>query len=249
MYQTLKAETSLMPQSNTERSLASRILYEDNHLLVVNKLPSEIVQGDKTGDRTLADDIKAYIKEKYDKPGEVFLGTVHRLDRPVSGIVVFARTSKALARMNELFRSRDIAKTYWAVSAQKPPADADTLIHYLIKNEEKNKSRAYLHEIKNSLRAELNYRLLASIERYHLLEVELMTGRHHQIRVQLAAIGCIIKGDLKYGAPRSNANASIHLHARRVQFIHPVKKETIDIVAPPPDDAVWNAFLNLPVTP
>jgi 23S rRNA pseudouridine1911/1915/1917 synthase len=237
-----------MPQSNTERDLASRILYEDNHLLVVNKLPSEIVQGDKTGDRTLADDVKAYIKEKYDKPGEVFLGIVHRLDRPVSGIVVFARTGKALSRMNEMFRSRDLTKTYWAVSAQKPPADADTLIHYLIKNEEKNKSRAYDREVNNSLRAELNYRLLGSIDRYHLLEVELLTGRHHQIRVQLAAIGCIIKGDLKYGAPRSNANASIHLHARRLQFIHPVKKEAIDIVAQPPDDAVWNAFLLLPHT-
>jgi 23S rRNA pseudouridine1911/1915/1917 synthase len=237
-----------MPQSNTERDLASRILYEDNHLLVVNKLPSEIVQGDKTGDRTLADDVKAYIKEKYDKPGEVFLGIVHRLDRPVSGIVVFARTGKALSRMNEMFRSRDLTKTYWAVSAQKPPADADNLVHYLIKNEEKNKSRAYDREVNNSLRAELNYRLLGSIDRYHLLEVELLTGRHHQIRVQLAAIGCIIKGDLKYGAPRSNANASIHLHARRLQFIHPVKKEAIDIVAQPPDDAVWNAFLLLPHT-
>jgi 23S rRNA pseudouridine1911/1915/1917 synthase len=237
-----------MPQSNTERDLASRILYEDNHLLVVNKLPSEIVQGDKTGDRTLADDVKAYIKEKYDKPGEVFLGIVHRLDRPVSGVVVFARTGKALSRMNEMFRSRDLTKTYWAVSAQKPPADADNLVHYLIKNEEKNKSRAYDREVKNSLRAELKYRLLGSIDRYHLLEVELLTGRHHQIRVQLAAIGCIIKGDLKYGAPRSNANASIHLHARRLQFIHPVKKEAIDIVAQPPDDAVWNAFLLLPHT-
>jgi 23S rRNA pseudouridine1911/1915/1917 synthase len=237
-----------MPQSNTERDLASRILYEDNHLLVVNKLPSEIVQGDKTGDRTLADDVKAYIKEKYDKPGEVFLGIVHRLDRPVSGVVVFARTGKALSRMNEMFRSRDLTKTYWAVSAQKPPADADNLVHYLIKNEEKNKSRAYDREVNNSLRAELNYRLLGSIDRYHLLEVELLTGRHHQIRVQLAAIGCIIKGDLKYGAPRSNANASIHLHARRLQFIHPVKKEAIDIVAQPPDDAVWNAFLLLPHT-
>lgn len=237
-----------MPQSNTERDLASRILYEDNHLLVVNKLPSEIVQGDKTGDRTLADDVKAYIKEKYDKLGEVFLGIVHRLDRPVSGVVVFARTGKALSRMNEMFRSRDLTKTYWAVSAQKPPADADNLVHYLIKNEEKNKSRAYDREVNNSLRAELNYRLLGSIDRYHLLEVELLTGRHHQIRVQLAAIGCIIKGDLKYGAPRSNANASIHLHARRLQFIHPVKKEAIDIVAQPPDDAVWNAFLLLPHT-
>jgi 23S rRNA pseudouridine1911/1915/1917 synthase len=237
-----------MPQSNTERDLASRILYEDNHLLVVNKLPSEIVQGDKTGDRTLADDVKAYIKEKYDKPGDVFLGIVHRLDRPVSGVVVFARTGKALSRMNEMFRSRDLTKTYWAVSAQKPPADADNLVHYLIKNEEKNKSRAYDREVNNSLRAELNYRLLGSIDRYHLLEVELLTGRHHQIRVQLAAIGCIIKGDLKYGAPRSNANASIHLHARRLQFIHPVKKEAIDIVAQPPDDAVWNAFLLLPHT-
>jgi 23S rRNA pseudouridine1911/1915/1917 synthase len=235
-----------MPQSSIENTLSSRILFEDNHLIVVNKLPSEIVQGDKTGDITFADDIKKYIKEKYDKPGEVFLGTVHRLDRPVSGIVLFARTGKALARMNELFRSREISKTYWAVTAQKPPAAAGTLIHYLIKNEEKNKSRAYPHEVKGSLRAELHYRLLGSIERYHLLEVNPLTGRHHQIRVQLATMGCVIKGDLKYGAPRSNADASIHLHARKLSFLHPVKKEPMEIIAPPPNEAVWNAFLNLP---
>ncbi len=222
--------------------MQEQVLYEDNHIIAINKLPSQIVQGDKTGDTPLSDLVKAFLKVKYNKPGEVFCGVVHRLDRPVSGIVLFAKTSKALSRLNEMFRDKTIRKTYWAVVKNKPAKDSDYLTHYLIKNEAQNKSKAHLNEVKGSLRSELEYKLIASSDTYHLLEIKLHTGRHHQIRAQLAAIGCPIKGDLKYGFPRSNSNASIHLHSRYCSFIHPVKNEEINIVASLPSDPVWNAF-------
>lgn len=218
------------------------ILYEDNHILAINKRPSDIVQGDRTGDEPLNELLKKYIKEEYSKPGDVFLGTVHRLDRPVSGVVLFARTSKALARLNELFRSKQVQKTYWAVVKNKPPKPQDHLVHYLKKNEAKNMSKAFPKEVQGALRCELDYKLLHSSDNYHLLEVNPHTGRHHQIRVQLSAIGCPIKGDIKYGFPRTNHDGSIHLHARRIRFIHPVKKEEITIVADPPADPLWKAF-------
>ncbi|MEN8223852.1 MAG: RNA pseudouridine synthase [Bacteroidota bacterium] len=222
--------------------LPSEVLYEDNHIIIVNKRSSDIVQGDKTGDIPLSEIVKQYIKEKYNKPGEVYLGVVHRLDRPVSGAVIFARTSKALTRLNEMIRDRKIQKTYWAVTAEKPTSHEGHLIHYLKKNQKKNTSFAYSEAGDGRLKAELTFKYIMSSDRYHLLEVDLLTGRHHQIRVQLAEEGCVIKGDLKYGARRSNKNASIHLHARKVSFIHPVKKETIEILAPVPDDPIWNHF-------
>jgi 23S rRNA pseudouridine1911/1915/1917 synthase len=276
--------------------LPSRILFEDNHLIIVNKLPSEIVQGDKTGDLPLSENVKEYIRDKYGKPGNVFLGVVHRLDRPVSGAVIFAKTGKALSRMNELLKSRDIRKIYWvvvgkrssvvsrqssvgsqqsaveryaeggernpdersdigigslqsvkesqrlAVSGQQS-AEGIHLVHYLRRNEQKNVSYAYPDERRGTQKAELIYRIIADSERYHLLEVELLTGRHHQIRAQLAAIGFPVKGDLKYGYPRSNPDGSIHLHSRRVEFIHPVRKEMINIIADPPKERLWDYFL------
>lgn len=218
------------------------ILYEDNHLIAVNKWPGEIVQGDKTGDETMGDRIKAYLKEKYQKPGEVFLGVVHRLDRPVSGVVVFARTSKALARMNELFRERRTEKTYWAVVQPAPPEPEGTLINYLLKNEAKNKSYVVDESRAGASRCWLDYRLLSRSDHYALLEIKPHTGRHHQIRVQLSNLGCPIKGDLKYGAARSNEDGSIHLHARQLRFMHPVKQEEILIKAPVPDDVLWRFF-------
>lgn len=221
------------------------VLYEDNHIIAVNKKPSDIVQGDKTGDTPLSEFVKQYIKKKYDKPGEVFVGTVHRIDRPVSGIVLFAKTSKALARLNQMFQSKEIQKTYWAVVKNKPPAISGNLVHYLIKNEAKNMSKAFDKEVKGALRSELDYTLIASSDNYHLLEINPHTGRHHQIRVQLSAMKCPIKGDLKYGFDRSNKDASIHLHARKIQFIHPVKKEPITIVAPPPNEVLWNEFMKM----
>ena len=229
-----------MKGNNTD--IASRILFEDNHLMVVNKLPSEIVQGDKTGDVPLSEIVKRYIEVKYHKPGEAFLGVVHRIDRPVSGVVVFARTGKALTRMNEIVKNREMTKIYWAVVGSPPPEQQGTLNHYLGRNEEKNKSFVFNEPRPDTLNAVLNYNLLSSSDRFYLLEINLITGRHHQIRAQLAHIGCPIKGDLKYGAPRSNPNASIHLHARSVSFVHPVKKGRIDIIAPPPDDPLWNYF-------
>jgi 23S rRNA pseudouridine1911/1915/1917 synthase len=216
-----------------------RIVYEDNHLIAVNKLPSEIVQGDKTGDEPLGEPVKRYLAAKYNKPGDVFLGVIHRLDRPVSGVVLFARTSKALERMNEQFRERETAKTYWAVVEKKPVNSEGILVHWLRKNEKQNKSYPSSTEIKGSLRCELSYKLIASSDRYFLLEVKPVTGRHHQIRVQLAAMGCIIKGDLKYGAKRSNPDGSIHLHARKLEFAHPVTKESVSITAPVPPDKLW----------
>ncbi len=218
-----------------------QVLYDDNHVIVVNKRAGDIVQGDKTGDKPLSDVVKEYIKDKYNKPGNVYLGTVHRLDRPTTGIVVFAKTSKALTRLNKLFASKDISKTYWAVVDREPPKSQDTLINWLKKNPKNNKSYAHIKEVKDSKKAILHYQLLKKLQRYFLLEVNLETGRHHQIRCQLSNLGCIIKGDLKYGANRSNKDASIHLHAREIQFVHPVSKEDINIIAPLPKDPVWDA--------
>ena len=221
------------------------VLYEDNHIIAVNKQPSDIVQGDKTGDKPLSEYVKEYLKIKYNKPGEVFLGTIHRIDRPVSGVVVFARTSKALARLNEMFREREVQKTYWAVVKNKPAHEAGSIIHYLKKNEAKNLSKAFDKEISGSSKAELDYKILSSSTNYHLLEIKPITGRHHQIRVQLSAIGCPIKGDVQYGFKRTNENASIHLHAIKIEFIHPVQKESIIITANPPKDVLWDEFLRL----
>ena len=223
-------------------SLSKRILYEDNHLIAVNKLPSEIVQGDKTGDVPLSEDVKKYIKEKYGKPGNVYLGVIHRLDRPVSGVVVFARTGKALTRMNKLVKERDIEKIYWAIVKNAPEPPETELRHFLLRNERKNKSFAYLTEKKGTKEAVLTYRLISKSKDYYLLEVNLKTGRHHQIRAQLSAIGCPIKGDLKYGFGRSNKDASISLHACSVSFVHPVTKEPLTITAPPPEDVLWDYF-------
>lgn len=218
------------------------ILFEDNHLIAVNKRSGDIVQGDKTGDKPLSEKVKEYIKAKYNKPGEVFLGVIHRLDRPVSGVVLFARTSKALERMNEQFRERNTDKIYWAIVQDAPQNPEATLIHYLVKDEAKNKSRAYTEERKGALKCELHYKTIARSDRYTMLEVHPITGRHHQIRVQLSTIGAIIKGDLKYGAKRSNPDGSISLHARSLSFFHPVTKEKIIIKAPVPQDNLWKAL-------
>ena len=217
------------------------ILFEDNHFIIVNKKSGDIVQGDKTGDTPLSDLIKEYIKTAYYKPGNVFLGVVHRLDRPTTGIVVFAKTSKALERFNKMLRNKQVQKTYWAVVKNKPSKNEDTLIGFLKKNPKNNKSTFYNSETEGSKKAILHYKLIKSLDNYHLLEVDLETGRHHQIRCQLASIGCPIKGDLKYGFDRSNKDASIHLHARKIEFIHPVSKEKINITAPTPNDPIWNA--------
>ncbi len=220
-----------------------KVLYEDNHIIVVNKQSGEIVQGDKTGDTPLSDIVKAWLKEKYNKPGNVFLGVVHRLDRPVSGIVLFAKTSKALPRLNKLFAEHEkVRKTYWAIVANKPPQESGTLTHWLTRNEKTNTAKAYDHEVPNSKKAVLDYQLIAASDRYYLLEIQLHTGRHHQIRCQLAKIGCPIKGDLKYGAPRSNPDGSICLHARHLELEHPVSHEIISITAPVPQDTLWQAF-------
>ena len=221
-----------------------RILYEDNHLIIVNKKVGELVQGDETGDKTLADEVKEYLKVSYNKPGNVYLGIPHRLDRPTSGIVVYAKTEKALIRLNDMFRGSGVKKVYWAIVDKRPLKDSSTLIHYILRNSETNKSIAYSVEKKGSKLAKLDYTLLASSDNYHLLEINLHTGRHHQIRAQLAAIGLHIKGDLKYGAPRSNKDGGICLHARSITFIHPVKKTEIKIIAPPPMDNLWAAFVS-----
>lgn len=219
-----------------------QVLYEDNHLIIVNKRVGDIVQGDKTGDKPLSDIVKEYIKDKYNKPGEVFLGVVHRLDRPTSGIIVFARTSKALSRMNELFSSRETKKTYWAIVKNKPLKIQDKLVHYLKRNEKNNTSKAHIKEVPDSKLASLDYTLIKELTSYFALEINLHTGRHHQIRAQLSAIGSPIKGDLKYGFDRSNPDGGIHLHARKLQFVHPVSKESIEIVASTPNDVIWNAI-------
>ena len=218
------------------------VLYEDNHIIIVNKTASEIVQGDKTGDTPLSEIVKQYLKEKYQKPGNVFIGVTHRLDRPVSGLVVFAKTSKALGRLNEMFRVGEVKKTYWAIVKNMPPEPEGELVHYLVRNEKQNKSYAYDSEKPGSKKAILHYRLIGRSDNYCLLEVDLKTGRHHQIRCQLAKMGCPIRGDLKYGVPRSNPDGSICLHARRVRFVHPVSKELIEVVAPVPDSNLWHAF-------
>lgn len=218
------------------------VVYEDNHIIVVNKTSSEIVQGDKTGDTPLSEMVKQYLKEKYHKPGNVFIGVTHRLDRPVSGLVVFAKTSKALPRLNEMFRNGEVKKTYWAIVKECPKETEGELVHYLVRNEKQNKSYAYDKEVKNSKKAVLHYKLIGHSQNYYLLEVDLKTGRHHQIRCQLAKMGCPIKGDLKYGFPRSNPDGSICLHARTVQFVHPVSKEEIRLTAPVPEGNLWNGF-------
>lgn len=218
-----------------------QVLYEDNHLIAINKRAGDIVQGDKTGDTPLSEVVKQYIKTKHQKPGNVYLGVAHRLDRPTTGIVVFAKTSKALTRLNKLFAEKDAQKTYWAVVNKMPEKEKDTLIHWLKRNTKQNKSYAHIKEVPDSKKAILDYKVIRSLDRYFLLEIDLKTGRHHQIRAQLAAIGCAIKGDLKYGSDRSNKDGSIHLHARSLSFVHPVKKEMLQLIAPPPEDSVWNA--------
>lgn len=218
------------------------IVYEDNHLIIVYKHSGEIVQGDKTGDVPLSEDVKCYLKEKYQKPGNVFLGVVHRLDRPVAGLVVFAKTSKALTRLNKMFRDGEVHKTYWAITKNLPPQSEGTLTDWLVRNEKQNKSYAYDHEVPHSKKAILKYRLIGQSDYYCLLEVNLMTGRHHQIRCQLAHMGCPIKGDLKYGAQRSNPDGSICLLAHHVEFVHPVSKQLISLDSPLPEDKLWQVW-------
>ncbi|MBJ6367311.1 RluA family pseudouridine synthase [Snuella sedimenti] len=233
--------------SNTSKVLSNKsnlqVLYEDNHIIVVNKRAGDIVQGDKTGDKPLSDVVKEFLKEKYNKTGNVYLGVVHRLDRPTTGIVMFAKTSKALPRLNKLFANKEAKKTYWAIVKNKPQKEQDTLTHWLRKNPKNNKSTAFKKEVNNSKKAILHYKLLKQLNNYFLLEINLETGRHHQIRSQLSSIDCPIKGDLKYGFDRSNTDASIHLHARQITFTHPIKKEPILITAPLPKDALWDACL------
>lgn len=216
-----------------------RVVYEDNHVIIVHKESGEIVQGDKTGDKPLSETVKDYIRDKYHKPGNVFLGVVHRLDRPVAGLVVFARTSKALSRLNDMFRNGEVHKTYWAITKNKPAEDEGTLVNWIVRNEKQNKSYVYDKEVPGAKRAELKYRVIVHTENYHLLEVHLLTGRHHQIRCQLAHMDCAIKGDLKYGAPRSNPDGSISLLSREVAFIHPVSKKEIKAESLIPDDRLW----------
>lgn len=218
------------------------IVYEDNHLIIVYKHSGEIVQGDKTGDVPLSEDVKCYLKEKYQKPGSVFLGVVHRLDRPVAGLVMFAKTSKALTRLNKMFRDGEVHKTYWAITKNLPPQSEGTLTHWLVRNEKQNKSYAYDHEVPHSKKAILKYRLIGQSDHYCLLEVNLMTGRHHQIRCQLAHMGCPIKGDLKYGTQRSNPDGSICLLAHHVEFVHPVSKQLISLDSPLPEDKLWQVW-------
>ena len=218
-----------------------QVLYEDNHIIIVNKRAGDIVQGDKTGDKPLSEVVKEFIKDKYNKPGNVYLGVTHRLDRPTTGIVVFAKTSKVLPRLNKLFSDKKVNKTYWAVVKERPKKEKATLVNWLKKNPKNNKSTAYNNEITDSKKAILHYDIIKQLNNYHLLEVNLETGRHHQIRCQLASIGSPIKGDLKYGFDRSNKDASIHLHSRKIEFIHPVSKEQISVIAPTPNDPIWDA--------
>ena len=222
-----------------------KVLYEDNHVIIVSKRAGEIVQGDKTGDVPLLETVKKYVAERYNKPGNVFLGLVHRLDRPVSGVVLFARTSKALSRLSELFRTRALRKVYWAIVANEPVQPEGSLTHWLTRNEKTNTARAYDREVPGSKKAVLDYKVVARSDRYWLLQIELHTGRHHQIRCQLAKMGCPIKGDLKYGAPRSNPDGSISLHARLLEFEHPVSHIPISVTAPVPDDKLWQAMEQL----
>lgn len=219
-----------------------QVLHEDNHIIVINKRVGDIVQGDKTGDKPLSEVVKEYIKEKYNKPGEVFLGVIHRLDRPTTGIIVFAKTSKALTRLNESFKNRETQKTYWAVIKNNPPKNNDILIHYLKRNPKNNTSKAHTKEVPESKKASLEYTIIKKLDNYLVLEIQLHTGRHHQIRSQLSAIGCPIKGDLKYGFDRSNPDGGIHLHARQLILNHPVTKEVLKIIAPTPKEVIWNAI-------
>ena len=240
----LLQQISLLPK--TLASMKSikenlQVLYQDNHIIIINKRVGDIVQGDKTGDKPLSEIVKEYIKETFNKPGNVFLGVVHRLDRPTSGIVIFAKTSKALERLNKMFRDKLVDKTYWAVVKNKPLKEVDTLVHFLKKNPKNNKSTSFIKLAEGSKKAILHYKLSKKLDNYFLLEISLETGRHHQIRSQLAAIGCPIKGDLKYGFDRSNKNGGIHLHARKISFEHPVSKELIKLEAPLPEDPIWNA--------
>lgn len=232
-------------KSNMSKILSNKsnlqVLFEDNHIIIVNKRAGDIVQGDKTGDKPLSDVVKEYIKDKYNKPGNVYLGTVHRLDRPTTGLVIFAKTSKVLPRLNKLFLSKEIHKTYWAIVKNEPPKIEDILINWLKKNPKNNKSYSHSKEVTDSKKAILQYKILKKLDNYYLLEVNLETGRHHQIRSQLSNIGSPIKGDLKYGFDRSNKDASIHLHARHIEFIHPVKNEPLSITAPLPKDPIWDA--------
>ncbi|MCE3258920.1 MAG: Pseudouridine synthase [Bacteroidetes bacterium] len=234
----------MIKEINKDSIWEEQIVYEDNHIIVVNKLPSEIVQGDKTGDLPLSEKIKNFLKVRDHKPGNVFCGVIHRLDRPVSGLVIFAKTSKGLSKFNELFREKTIQKTYLAVVKNKPVKEKDLLTHYLVKNEKTNTSKAFVKEVPHSLKSQLEYELIASSDNYHLLHIKLLTGRHHQIRAQLSAIGSPIKGDLKYGFNRTNEGGFIHLHSYTLQFEHPVKKESISLKAAPlSNDAVWNFFV------
>lgn len=217
------------------------IIYEDNHLIVINKPVGKLVQGDETGDEPLSDTVKSYIKEKYNKPGNVYLGVVHRLDRPTSGVLLFTKTSKALSRLNKQFKERESKKTYWAIVENKPLKNEERLIHHLKRNHKQNKSYAYPKPVKDSKKAILNFKFVKSLNNYHLLEIDLETGRHHQIRAQLSAIGCVIKGDLKYGASRSNADGGIHLHAKSLEILHPVKKNVMTFEADLPKDNLWQA--------
>ena len=219
-----------------------QVLFEDNHIIVINKRVGDIVQGDKTGDKPLSDVVKSYLKEKYNKPGEVFLGVVHRLDRPTTGIVVFAKTSKALSRLNETFKNRETQKTYWAVVKNQPPKETDTLVHFLKRNPKNNTSKAHTKEIPDSKKASLTYKIIKKLDNYFVLEIDLHTGRHHQIRAQLQAIGCPIKGDLKYGFDRSNPDGGIHLHARKLVLTHPVTKEIITFIADLPNNSIWQSI-------
>lgn len=232
----------------TEKILSTKhnlnVIYEDNHIIIVNKRVGDIVQGDKTGDQPLSEIVKDFLKEKYNKPGNVYLGVVHRLDRPTTGIVMFSKTSKALPRLNKLFSDKGAKKTYWALVKNEPPKTQDTLTHWLKKNPKNNKSNAYLKEVNDSKKAVLHYKILKKLNTYFLLKIELETGRHHQIRSQLSSIGCPIKGDLKYGFDRSNPDGGISLHARQLQFIHPVSNEDINVIAPLPNDPVWNACID-----
>lgn len=228
--------------SDDPMALEERILYIDNHLIIVNKLPGELTQGDETGDRTLADDIKDYLKVKFDKPGNVFLGIVHRLDRPTSGAMIYARTDKALSRMSKLFKTAGVKKTYWAAVDKLPPQNEGYLVNELVRDSKKNKSFVVREKTPGSQEARLRYKVIGSSKSFHLLEIELETGRHHQIRAQLAALGIHIKGDLKYGFPRSDPNGGIHLHARKIEFDHPVTGEHIVVIARPPKDPVWDFF-------
>lgn len=222
-----------------------QVLYEDNHIIAINKRSSDIVQSDISGDTTLCDVVKEYVRVKYNKPGKAFIGTVHRLDRPVSGVILYARTTKALNRLMNMFKYREVQKTYWACVRPGPPKLEDHIINYLHKNEKQNKSYAHNTPAENRKESELRYKVIGKTDHYHMLEISPKTGRHHQIRATMASIGCPIKGDIKYGARRTNDNASIHLHARKIQFIHPVRKEPITIIAPPPDDPLWDAFLKM----